>query len=227
MDALIIVPDGQRRQTLPEDEKIERAVAYINDSVLGAGLELARQISEYVLNEFFDGDYARFVDPSRTKPASFRKLCRHANLAIGGHRLYTYVRIGQQLKRLPEDVAERLSVTHHRALLPLKSDKERLELAVRAADEEWTGTQLESEVRSRLPPSTKGRKPLPVAVKVIRRVSKELGSVGDSVAACNGLPRLGAEEREVLVQEIERSLEVLKELRDSVENTDMPADAGA
>ena len=148
-----------------EAEKVDEAVRFINERTILSGLELAKEVGEYILDTFFDGDYANFTDTSRSKSTSFRALLERDDLLPGGATVYRFVRISQQLKLLPSEVATRLTLTHHRALLALPDLETKEALARRALDEDWSSQVLETEVRKLLPKSRAGRKPTPALAK--------------------------------------------------------------
>ena len=98
-----------------------------------------------------------------------------------------------QLELLPADVIERLTLTHHRALLPLPDPKSKEELARRALDEGWPSDVLAAEVSKLLPASRRGRRPSPPFVKTIRRVAKALDSSRVEDLDAEEIRRLGPE----------------------------------
>ena len=87
---------------------VEGAVAWLNRTVQASGVQLAVEVSGYILATFFGGDFAAFADHDRTKPVSFRALLRHQQLQLGESTLYRLVRIGHHVGQLPQDVAEAL-----------------------------------------------------------------------------------------------------------------------
>jgi hypothetical protein len=121
-----------------DGQKIDEAVRFINRKTILTGLELAREIGQYLLDTFFDGDYQSFADTSRSKKTSFRALLVREDLLLGNATLYRFVRISHQLRALPPDLASDLSLAHHRALLPLNDADTKTELARRALDEGWS-----------------------------------------------------------------------------------------
>ena len=122
-----------------DEGSVERAVSWLRTTVNRQGLELARAVHRYLLDAFFGGSYAAFADPSGHKPQSFAALCARDDLPLSHASLSALVRVGEQLLTLPADVAEALSVRHHRALLPLADPDDTRPLAGRAAAEGWTG----------------------------------------------------------------------------------------
>ena len=167
---------------------VEGAVAWLNRTVHASGVQLAVEVSGYVLATFFGGDFAAFADHDRTKPVSFRALLRHQQLQLGESTLYRLVRIGHHVGQLPQDVALALSLSHHRTLLALTDGRHRQALARAAATEGWSVLQLAEAVKHKQPPDPKrpGRPSLPPAVKHLgafaRRAATELEPKGFAIA---------------------------------------------
>jgi hypothetical protein len=59
-------------------------------------------------------------------------LLAREDLLLGQTTLYNFVRVSHQLELRPADVIDRLTLTHHRALLPLPDPERKEELARRA-----------------------------------------------------------------------------------------------
>ena len=152
--------------------RVEQAVAFINETVARSSLEVVQRVGRYVLDEFFDGRYEFFADPSRSKPISFRSLIARDDLLPGGRELYRIVRIAHQLEELPAELATSLSMTHHRTLLCIHDQELKRGLAQRTVENEWTSRELEAEVRARAAPSRAGRKPVPTWRRSLDRAAR-------------------------------------------------------
>ncbi len=190
--------------------KIDRAVQHINEKTILNGLKLAQEVGEYVLEIFFDGDFDKFQDSRRNKDVSFRALLDRKDLLIAGSAVYYFVRVSQELRLLPEDLAMRLSFSQHRALLPLKDTQSKRALAQRAVEEGWTTRTLSAEVSKLLPKSRSGRKPLPPLVKGIRQVSRALDEAVGADATPETMAGLVPERSAELTQQIDAIVERLK-----------------
>ncbi len=219
--------DGEPRSSREQDgaallaaeaEKVDEAVRFINERTILSGLELARVVGEYVLDSFFNGDYGTFTDPSRSKSTSFRALLDRDDILLGGTTVYRFVRISQQLKLLPADIATRLTLTHHRALLALPDGESKGTLARRALEEGWSSQVLEAEVRKLLPKSRAGRKPAPALAKGIRRVREGLDLISEDAVTGDDLRRFGLEKSSVLAAQLDESLERLAKLKKAVDD---------
>ncbi|MCP4545624.1 MAG: sigma-70 family RNA polymerase sigma factor [bacterium] len=134
-------------ELIPVDtDKVDAAVRYINERTIQSGIELAREVGDYVLETFFDGDFASFTNPSRSKSTSFRALLERQDLLLGHAPIYGFGRVSHQLKTLPAEVVSRLTLIQHRALLPLPDPDRKEAMARRALDEGWSAEELEARV---------------------------------------------------------------------------------
>jgi hypothetical protein len=197
--------------------KVDAAVRWLNQQALASGLELAAEVKRYVLEAFFDGDYDRFIDPSRNKSLSFAALCRREDLELPAATLYRLIRIARQVEELPGDLGPRLTVRQHRALLPVTDPVQKVELARRAVDGDLTADKLEDAVRAVQPTNKTGRPPLPVLVKQNRQIQRLLGvlnEAGDEKQLVAGLKRTDLEE---LAESLRSSEARFKELRAAVD----------
>lgn len=209
-----------------EVERIDEAVRFINQRTAAAGIELAREVGAYVLETFFGGDFEAFSDPRRTKPLSFRRLQERQDLLLPASTLYTFVRVARQLAELPAETAERLTVSHHRALLPVKDPDEKAALARRALDEGWSKVELERTVRARLPRSPRGRKRLPACVKAAPRIARALEEALAEVTPPEDLRRVGDARLRATLEQIEESLVRLQWLQATLQEA-LEGDGGS
>ncbi len=208
--------DGEGGLMPIEAEKVDEAVRYLNERTILSGLELAKEVGEYVLSTFFDGDYAKFANVSRSKSTSFRALLAREDLLLGNATLYSFVRISHQLKSLPADVVPRLTLAHHRALLPLPDPEAKVALAQQAVGEGWPSVLLGEQVRKLLPKTRKGRRPLPSFAKAIRRVAKALDPGVEEEVTPEEIEMLGSEQALELTEQVEESLACLERLKKSL-----------
>lgn len=176
---------------------VDGAVAWLNRAVQASGVQLAVEVSGYILASFFGGDFAAFSDTTNTKSVSFRSVVRHRDLQIGESTLYRLVRIGHHVGMLPQDVAEALSLSHHRALLGVSDGRHRQALARAAATEGWSVLQLEEAVKEKQPPDLKrtGRKPLPPGLKAFGAVARGASEGLDPVRFKAEFEGLGVEKQ--------------------------------
>jgi hypothetical protein len=176
--------------------QVEAAVAFIRRNARLEGPELARVVGGYVLAEFFADDFEQFRRHSRSKPVSFRALAARLDLPFSAGRLCTLIRISHQLREMAPEVADGLTLSHHRALLPLDDTSLKSKLAACARSQKWTRSRLEAEVRPHLRASRAGRKPrsavahavekvaeLAERIEVLSRDAKEVRQLGSDLQA--------------------------------------------
>jgi hypothetical protein len=200
-----------------EQDRVEAAVRYLNERTAAAGIGLAREVGEYVLGVFFDGDFERFSDTRRNKPLSFRRLLERQDLLLPPTTIYTFVRVARQLGELPAEAAERLSLSHHRALLTVKDPQQKTVLAGLALAEGWSKVDLERQVRAQQPKSTRGRKPLPACVKATTRITRALDEAFAAAASPDDLRGMGEARLRETLSHIEQSVIRLQWLQATVE----------
>ncbi len=194
------------------DPVVEEAVRYINEKTIFSGLELARDIGDYILRHFFEGDFEKFTNPSRSKALSFRALLERQDLLLGAATLYVFVRISHHLKSLPDDVVSQLTLAQHRALLPLSDPESKVTLARQAIVQGWSSVVLREKVRKLLPRSRKGRKPLPPLVKKVRQVARVLDRPDDGALTTEVVRKLKREQARDLADQVADILERLNGL---------------
>lgn len=70
---------------------------------------------------------------------------------MGASTLNNLVRIGLQVQHLPADLADNLTMTHHRALLAVKQAPHKQKLARQAVKYAWTVQQLKATIAAEHP----------------------------------------------------------------------------
>lgn len=160
-----------------DEQLLDQAVQRINRAWAIKGLETAREIGEYVLSAFFDGDPAAFHERGKSH-TSFRALSEREDLYVSHSWIWRAVSVTEQLRLLPDDISTALPFTHHTLLIPVKDEKTKVKLAKNAAQHGWSKRKLEAEVkkvRAKRPKGPKvGRPPLPRFQKSIHKIEKLL-----------------------------------------------------
>lgn len=161
---------------------VDDAVAFINRAALVSGLQLASTVSSYVVDTFFAGDFAAVSSKDPHKTASFAALCQRDDLNMGEATLLRLVRIGHQARHLPADLAENLTLSHHRVLLAVPDGQHKQHLARMAVQHGWTVEQLQALILGEKPalPHPLGRPPKPVPLKWLGAVQKAVGQASDA-----------------------------------------------
>jgi hypothetical protein len=163
---------------------LDGAVAFINRAARTSGLDLARAVSEYVVATFFGGDFSAVSSKDPHKSESFAALCAREDLQMGAATLHRLVRIGQQARHLPAELAESLSLSHHRLLLTVNDLQHKQKLARLAVRQAWTVEQLQSCIAAEKPaaPIPLGRPAKPAPLKWLGAVNKAVGQGQDTAA---------------------------------------------
>lgn len=125
---------------------LDEAVGKLNQIYALKGLETAREIGEYVLKTFFDGDPANFRERGKAH-VSFRELASHPDLQVSYSFISNSVAVVDQLRLLPEEIAAALPFTHQKLLLPVKDPAEKVRLAEDALQRKLTSRDLANEVK--------------------------------------------------------------------------------
>lgn len=202
------------------DSLIDAAVATVNRIYVRRGLETARTIGEFLLEAFFDGEMEKFHDRGR-KDVSFRLLAQREDLFPSSTFLYHSIAVVEQLKLLPRDVGESLSLSHHKLLLPITSPTTKLELAGVAVERGLTVKELNSvvsEIREHQPKRGAGGRPrLPKFEKALRLVHKALEELYDAPVPLVDLRATTEGDRKKFLRRLDRELEKLSDIRDHVE----------
>lgn len=68
---------------ISETAKVDEAVRHLNERTVRSGVRLAKEVGEYILYTFFNGDYESFANPRRGKSTSFRALVEREDLLLG------------------------------------------------------------------------------------------------------------------------------------------------
>lgn len=155
---IALVP-ADRPLTAAELTQVEQAVRTVNTLLLQKNLEIAVELHRYVLAEFFGGSWKAWADNRPGLTLAYDAFSSHGNLRVGKEMLRELIRVGEQVRRMPGRVGSELTVAHHRALLPIPTEQERVQLAERAVQDGLNAKQLAELVRQihPLPPRSKGR----------------------------------------------------------------------
>lgn len=188
-----VLADRPRRvpgEIIVDRDLIEQAVKDLNKLYAERSLDLVLAIGQYLLDHFFAGDFSAFRSRSR-RHISFRRLAERRDMEVPASILYRSVAILEQFGQLPEPVARQLTLTHHRTLLAITDLGQKAALASLAVSQGMTSRQLEVAVQqigrqhSRGPRG--GRRHLPVLVKGLRRLGRELDERGLQDLGVDGL----------------------------------------
>ena len=209
---------GAGGDTASDDGRIERAVRHINGLHEASSLNLALAVGRYVLDLFFGGDIEQFRFRNPWKRTHLRSLVRHPDLLLSRSTLHRYVCISGQYGLLDPQIAGALSVSAHRALLPLRDPDDLQEVAGQAVAERWTVVQISEAVRERLgPKGGGGRPPRPAARQLVDRLERALDAALMEQVVTGGLAGLGEDEALEYVERLRVSLAKIANLQDLFE----------
>jgi len=218
-----LVP-AETTHSLPGATKIDNsilddAVVELNRIYIAKGLEAARAMGEYVLETFFEGNPENFRKRSK-KHLTFRELGDRGDLQPSYSTIHTSVSILDQLRLLPEDIGEALSVSHHRALLPVKDDKAKERLAKKAADKGMPIEAFREEIQKLLAKGKKkskaGRPPLPIFVKGIKKLIKDIEFIESDDLDDEVFANFSAADAKKLLVDLEEQTKALDAYRQKV-----------
>ncbi len=169
-----------------DDNKIDEAVAKINDMAQETVFKGSIAIGDYVLDTFFKGDINLAASKNPKKQASFNKLCERKDLLIPPNQLALMVRVASQEKFLKEKLSEadieKLHYTHKKLLVKLDNGTIKANIAKKCIDEGWASRELDEEIKKKFRQIKKGRTPTLIQTtrKYIKKVDAVLDTVDDS-----------------------------------------------
>lgn len=194
----IVTKESPLAVTLPgeartDDAVLTQAVQHINRLYTAKGLETARAIGSYVLETFFGSDPENFRKKGK-KHVTFRKLAERDDLHVSYSFIWNAVAVVDQLKLLPENIAEALPLSHHRLLLPVRDPEKKLRLASEAVEKGLVKRQFEARVKTarakELTGERRGRKPDPIILKRIKQLGKALAALAVERIGADGVEGL-------------------------------------
>lgn len=188
-------------ETETDRELLDQAVHDLNRIYTEKGLETVLALGQYILDTFFAGNPATF-QARGSEHVTFRELAARDDLHVSYATLWRAVSVVDQMKQLPEPVARQLPPTHHAALLPLKDEKKKAELATKAVDKGWSKQELEREVRKVKGKSAAGRPPLPRFVKTVHHFGKLLQDADETFGDLEDVDDLDPQEAQALWQSV-------------------------
>jgi hypothetical protein len=199
-----------------DEELLNHAVAEINRIYVSKGLEMARDLGNYVVDVFFGGDVGSFGRREKHH-VTFRALARHDDLRVSYTTIYYSVAILDQLRLLPDDLAEALPVTHHKHLVPVRDAEMKVELAARAVDENLSSRAFAEVVKearaAQAIPRRGGRRPLPESLKALRRLNEAIASAASRPITPESLEEISGADIGKLVLSLDVAMEVLASLK--------------
>jgi len=221
-------PSALPGQEAVNQDLIDEAVIKINRWTTNLGLELTLRIGDYLLDKFFGGDPGNLGRVARGH-VSFRALADREDLDASYATLWYSTQIARQYDQLPAVEADRLSIAHHKLLLPVKDEALKSRLARQAVEENLSKRQFAEVVRAELGTRSGqtrgGRPPLPGVMKALRAFQRALPAAPIDEEAYSSLSV--DKKKEVLSQARERLQELTRLVQDMERDLDPDIDGGA
>lgn len=153
--------------------EVDAAVDELNRIAVRKGLETARAVSDFVLGLYYAGDIRAYRERLHAGHAAFQELAGHPRLQLSASFITQSIAVTEQARRMPNELAEALSFSHHRELLVLTDDQERNDLAREAVREGLNRDQLKALVdrvvaASESAPGRRGRPRKPAFAQIGR-----------------------------------------------------------
>lgn len=204
---------------LPGEEQVDPdlvavILARLEPLSRGQGLPTALAIADAVLDHLFAGDPARFRTRSH-QHQTFRALQSDEALPLSRSSLWYALAVRDQHDQLPSDVADKLSLAHHKVLLRVKARHLKVEVARKAAKESLSKRDLERYIRRRVSKEQvrgRGRPRLPAIVKGIRKVEQATDLATSEPISATLLRRLDKERIQGLLSSLDDNIEALEQL---------------
>lgn len=198
---------------------VDATVAELNRIYVTKGLETARAVGECVLDNFFDGDTAKFRERGNGH-VSFRELGKREDLHVGWQFIYNAVAVVEQYKGLPTDLAEALPLSHHKLLLTVKDESAKVELAKAAVTQNLGKRELEVRVKEARGPddsaSKAGRPPLPGFAKAVTALQKVVKTAEEDEVNEACFAHFSKEQATVVLEEMDRHIAALAAVAERV-----------
>lgn len=212
------------------DALIEQTAAELRAAWREGALQTALRMGEILVTNLYAGDLAAWRARG-AKDTSFRRLAErlsHDDSPLSAAFLYRACALYELEQRVGVSALKHLTASHAFAVLGLPDTDQRT-LLERAEREGWTTRQLEDAARRRRPSDGRGRKPLPVFQKGLRKVLRAIQEaasepVPEDLFVAYG--RYGPADARAILGELDAELERLGALRAQVEARIREAEGG-
>lgn len=176
-------------------------------------LVLTRSVGQLLIDRFYDGDMAKAhqrgaTDNTLRSLADLLSDIPGLSSAVSLYRCIGVHEVASRLEAAGVPPGKHLTPRHFRAVFPLPAARQIALLRV-ADEESWTVEELEKAAAKYgdgedRPGGRRGRKPLPVFVKSIHRLARNLADDADLFGDESRLAQLDPEQVDELVAEVER-----------------------
>ena len=198
---------------------LEHAVSEINRIYVSKGLETARAIGNYVVESFFGGDLGAFREREK-KHVTFRALADREDLHVAYNTIWYSVAVLEQLRLLPDNIAEALPLTHHKLLLPVGEVETKVELAKRAVEERLSSRDFAAVVKATRDAKGRktrgGRRPLPAFAKGISRLRRIVDLATSEDVSSSSFERYSTDDARRLAEDLDQQVARLLKLKEDL-----------
>jgi hypothetical protein len=154
------------------NEELVEVVDAVRVAMTRHGALALVEAGETILTRLYGGDYEAFCSQDPKKSVSLRQVAE--SLKVSRQTLANRVHVARQYPKLPEEIRDRLSPTHHVALVqapPL----ERARIAREAVIADLTAAELRARIMNKPPPAplVVDRSALGALGRALDRVEKE------------------------------------------------------
>jgi len=144
-----IVDNTADLETKVDEDLVDDAVVFINETAQKTIYAAYLEIGEYILKYFFNDDIKLAASRNPKKETSFNALCEREDLEVHPNRLGIMVRVASQDRFLTDKEIETkaLSYTHKSKLAKLDDNEEKLKVIKQCIEEGWSTRKLEDYVK--------------------------------------------------------------------------------
>ena len=134
------------------DPKVDAAMLWLQrkKDQMEAELTLrAKEIGDYLIDHFFEGDISQISSQNPNKNVSFRRLCERLDLPFPETALRRFIHVAINFRLLPEEKAKLLPPSHHSVLYQVADPEERREIGIEAVEEGLSVRELRRRVKGK------------------------------------------------------------------------------
>lgn len=166
--------DGRGGGDDVDEALVDRWIGELRKLVVGGQVDLMARVGQFLVENVYGSlEEARARRPRKT--ASVRRLAERAEeFGMRPSSLARAVPMYLQVQLLGQRLSSRLTVEHHRALLPLRDESEKKQLAEKSAEVGWTSDELRKQLRRVQRPHAGGRPARPAVSLLVDRVDRVL-----------------------------------------------------
>src|SRR5262245_2603002 len=133
-----------------DKRRIEKLIQELRAIVVGGHAKMILDVAHKLVQDVFDGDLAAALSRQGNKENSLRQLALRAEeFGMSASGVMRCIPIYAQAREIGRGLAEKLEVSQHVALLPLRSAEHKRTLAEQAVEQRWPVKRLREEVRKK------------------------------------------------------------------------------